>query len=106
MMGPDKQVQTQQSRASGAGNLMRYDNFCGPLEFLGVIGASLVVPRGVPRGSQGRPRGSQGRALGSQGHPWWSQGCDHGIPGIPGGSRYVPGIPGILVVGLFCNIVP
>ena len=49
---------------------------------------------GVPGGSQGRPWGSQGRALGSKGRPRVSQG--RAIPRIPGGSRDVPGIPGIL----------
>ena len=29
-MGPDEQLRTQQSRASGAVYLLRYDCFCGP----------------------------------------------------------------------------
>ena len=68
-MGPNKQVRTQQSRASGAVYLRRYDRFCGPWESLGVLGASLVGSQGRPSGSQGRPRGSQGRAQGVPGKP-------------------------------------
>ena len=64
----------------------------------------------VPGGSQGRPRGvsgtspgdlrgvpgvPEGRDLGSQGGPCRSQGRAQGVPGIPGGSGDVPGIPGI-----------
>ena len=51
--------------------------------------------RDVPRGSQERARGSQGRVRGSQGRA-------QGIPGIPGGSRDVLGIPGIL----FTKMIP
>ena len=29
-MGPNKQVQAHQLRASAGGNLLRYDRFCGP----------------------------------------------------------------------------
>ena len=78
--GSNKQVQTQQSKASDAVNLWRYWCFRCPWGSLGVLRASLARPRGVPKG----PRGSQGRA--------------QGIPGIPGGSEDVPGIPRILSI--------
>ena len=85
-MGPNKQVRTQQSRASGAVCLWSYGRFCGPR-------GGLVVPSG-PQGSQGSPRGSHGRARGSPG----LQGRAQGIPAIPGGSGDVLGVPGMLFI--------
>ena len=66
-MGPHGQLRTQQSRASGAVYLLRYDGFCGPWESLGVLGASLGGPRGVPGGPRrvpGSPRGVPGKPQG------------------------------------------
>ena len=94
-MGPNEQVQTQPSRASGAVELWP---FLWSME--GPEG-----PRDIPEGSQGRARGSQGRppgvpgaCLGYQGRPRGVQGGAQGIPGIPGDSRDVPGIPKIFFI--------
>ena len=67
----------------------------GSLKVPGVPGAYLGRLRNVPGGSQGRVQGSQGRPLSSQGRA-------QGIPGIPGGSGDVSGIPGIL----FTKMIP
>ena len=65
-MGFNEQVRTQQSRASGAVNLLRYGRFCVSVGPWVVLGASLGGPRGVPRG------------------PQRSQGGSGDVPGIPG----------------------
>ena len=70
-MGPNEQVRTQQSRASGAVHSSRYDVFCDPYE----------VPGGL-RASQGRPRGVSGR---SRGGPRNVPGSPRGVPGVPTG---------------------
>ena len=71
MMRCNERIRMQQSRASGAVNLLKYGRFCGPCSLLGpcgVLGASPGGPRGVP-------------AV---------------FPAVPGGSRDSPGILGIL----------
>ena len=97
-VGPNKQIRTQQSIASGAGKLLRYDCFCGPQESLGVIGAPLRVRGACPGAFRDVLGGSQGHALGSQGRPRGSQGRARGIHGIPDGSRDFPGIHGIFLI--------
>ena len=75
-MGCNTQVRTQQSRASGAGNLSRYGCFCG-------TNISAITSRGtwgVPRGSPGSPGES----------PGGPRGIPRGYPAGPGGSPEGP----------------
>ena len=84
-MGPNKQVRTQQSRASGAVDFLRYDRFCGPWRSPGVPGASSGSLRGVPGGPRGVPGGPRCVPGGARGVP--------GDPGDPSGLRGRPGHP-------------
>ena len=81
-IGPNEQIRTQRSTASGAVYI-----FVEMRPFLWSISGPTAVPGG-PRGSQGRPQGVSGT---SPGVPW-------GVPGpprgVPRGPRGVPGIPG------------
>ena len=47
-MGPDGQLRTQQSRASGAGYLSRYGRFCGTNKSAITSGGTWGFPRGAP----------------------------------------------------------
>ena len=91
-MGLNKQVGTQQSRLLAL-------SICRDIAVDMLHGGPGVLRA---RGSQGRARGSEGRAQESQGQPQGSQGRAQGIPGMPGGSGDVQGIPGIL----FINMIP